>query len=182
MSYKNNFNRHRQYFHSSPGFESEKWTLVPLSERWIMLGKALRLAQRKEFFELNAFVMMSTHFHMLFSVTDARENFVIEAVHQQIKVLLELPHDQQALELPLLAEPITSYQQLLYTYRYIYRNPVEAGLTEKTEQYSFSSLRELIGKQPYVVGAMDPVSLIQFPQRILRWLNDAEDGRLYRSL
>ncbi|MEK6627995.1 MAG: hypothetical protein AABY53_05165, partial [Bdellovibrionota bacterium] len=70
-----------------------------------------------------------------------------------------------------LAEPILNYSHYLNTYKYIYRNPVEAGLCKKPEDYPYSSLYYLLGRGTLHCQVIDHLNLIQNPLHILKWLN-----------
>ncbi|MGZ3749374.1 MAG: hypothetical protein ACXVCD_18710, partial [Pseudobdellovibrionaceae bacterium] len=52
-----------------------------------------------------------------------------------------------------------------------YRNPLEAGLCRKVEDYEYSSLRSLIGLSELRAPVIDNMGLIHGPKKILEWLN-----------
>jgi putative transposase len=157
----------------------EHWALLTLHERWKILAEALAASHRQQNFVTHAFVMMSTHFHFLFSSQGDNENFVMEVLQQNLKARLELSAEQAAIEYPALSEKVTTYRHLLHVYRYIYRNPIEAGLVSEAENYPYSTLPELLGRQPAFYDAQDPLSLIQHPQRILSWVNGEKPDILW---
>ena len=72
-------------------------------------------------------------------------------------------------------EPIENYAQYLNTYKYIYRNPVEAGLSLKAENYIYSTLNILLGRSLAYCEIIDYASLIQNPLQILSWLNNKSE-------
>lgn len=168
--------KRQQFYHSSPGYLSEHWDHLHESERWIIWRNVFMKMERNGNFTLHAFVMLRTHVHILFSTPNMEENFVMESLHQELKRFFQMT---EVLELPLLSEKIDSYQQLLNTYRYIYRNPVEAGVVEKVEDYPYSSLFIQLGGKMNFTNVMDPVNLIQHPNRILTWLNQHDENFLY---
>jgi REP element-mobilizing transposase RayT len=181
MSKDHHFSKHKQYYHASPGLNPDFWPGIPAKERWTILTKSLQKTSEQESFTLHSVVMMSTHVHILYSTQPTRENFTMESLQRNLRCLLELNFYQDPLESPLYSEKITSYKQLLYTYRYIYRNPIEAGLCLRAENYSYSSLPEILGKKQNTCECLDPVHLIQNPVKILNWINEDENLRLFRD-
>lgn len=112
--------------------------------------------------EIQALVMMDTHVHILFKISDSMENFF---TNDFIKLM------GQKIPSEILVEPIKNYSQYLNTYKYIYRNPYEAGLCHQCENYPYSSLSLILGKNTNSLKIVDKMNLIQNPQKILTWLN-----------
>lgn len=73
--------------------------------------------------------------------------------------------------MPLFCDPILSSEYYKNAYKYIYRNPLDAGLCRTVEEYEYSSLRGLLGHSPLVVPVIDNMGLIHTPLKILDWLN-----------
>lgn len=171
--------RRQQYYHASPGYSSEIWEKITERDKWISWSNVFIKMEDRGLFSLHAFVMLNTHVHILYSTPRDEENFIMDSLHQILKHSLNEKND--VLEAPLLSEKIESYQQLLNTYRYIYRNPIEAGIVLRAEEYQYSSLFiQLGGKLPFA-NVVDPLNLIQHPARILNWLNDACKSQLYNG-
>ncbi len=112
--------------------------------------------------ELQALVMMDTHFHLLIGVSDNNENFFCDEVEKKLSSDLEEGRH---------CEPVTNLAQYLNAYKYIYNNPVQAGITLNCESYPFSSLQILMGKCSSHCLISDKMKFIQNPRRILAWLN-----------
>ncbi|MBC7754321.1 MAG: hypothetical protein H7Z71_08795, partial [Moraxellaceae bacterium] len=75
----------------------------------------------------------------------------------------------------ILVEPIKNYSQYLNTYKYIYRNPVEAGLAFMCESYIYSTLNGILGQNDLLLHVLDTMGVIQNPRKILNWLNSDQD-------
>jgi REP element-mobilizing transposase RayT len=149
-----------QYFHLNfdldvfPNFKALDWSFICHN-----LNKCL---VKWPPLEIHALVMMDTHVHLLFRLSDQNENFF--TAH-----FLELMGQKCPNEI--LVEPIKNYSQYLNTYKYIYRNPVEAGLSLMCESYAYSSLYQLLGQGPQHLKVIDAMGLIQNPRKVLTWLN-----------
>lgn len=176
-----------QFYHSSPSYVEAAWVGLRQAERWIIWRNAFNKLETECRMTLHAFVMLETHVHILFSIQKFEENFTMAKLQEFLSHELRLKRDIQAswefaeevLESPLLSEKIESYQQLLNTYRYIYRNPIEAGVVKRAEDYQYSSLSLQLGSNILFSNVIDPVNLIQNPGRILNWLNQDGDAQLF---
>ena len=163
---KSIFRSNKKFFHLSLDYETEP-LLAQLN--WLFLQKKVDELSRKFEIEVQALVMMDTHVHLLGACFGASENFFCEELQREI--LVSQKGDN-------LSEPILNYSQYLNTYKYIYRNPVEAGLCARAEDYVFSSLRSLLGRGLLSCQIHDQLGLIQNPVQILKWLNQNIDYKV----
>jgi len=145
-----------------------------MTERWQIFCEALSAIQYKTDFTAHAFVLMGTHFHILFSTRSPKEQLLAEEFHQCLTDLCN--KTWVALEEPLFCDRIRTAAYYKNAYKYIYRNPVEAGLCVRAEDYAFSSLRGILGN-PTLEGApvIDNMGIIFGPRKILEWINTPED-------
>lgn len=112
--------------------------------------------------EVQALVMMDTHIHLLFRISDSKEHFFSSDILKKLGILPSVDN---------FVEPIRHQTQYLNTYRYIYRNPLDAGLVTKCEDYPYSSLSGLLGKSTLRLSVFDRLGIIQNPIKIVNWLN-----------
>ena len=161
---KSLFRPGQNYFHINIDFH-----IHPIFKEldWIFVQKKVQYALHTHNVQLHALVMMDTHLHLLIQSDHQKENFFCDSLAS----LLKMPN--QIMECH--CEPISSYPQYLNAYKYIYRNPVEAGLTEKVEEYPYSSLSGLLGLGVSYCEIMDHLALIQNPIRHLNWMNNKEE-------
>lgn len=68
----------------------------------------------------------------------------------------------------------------LTAYKYVYRNPVRAGLVRRTEEYRYSTLPGVLGLRPLVVPLAEDTILFpeNFDWSALEWLNRVPDEAL----
>lgn len=156
---KSIFRSNKKFFHLSLDYQTQP-LLAHLD--WLFLQhKVSELSQKFEV-EVQALVMMDTHVHLLGASFGPNENYFCDDL--QHAILYTQKGDN-------LSEPILNYSQYLNTYKYIYRNPVEAGLCNRAEDYIYSSLRSLLGMAALSCEIHDQLGLIQNPLQILKWLN-----------
>lgn len=159
---KNNLFNSSAFFHLNFECEHSGWFK---ELEWIRHCRAINGLAAAHKIECIAYVMMDTHSHMLLRSVDRQENYFSEAVAKALK-----PDSAE----PEFLEPITNTSQFLNSYKYIYRNPVDAGLTRTCETYPFSTLHSLLGRSPQRLIAWDYMNVIQNPIRVLNWLNSSD--------
>lgn len=156
---KSTFRSNKKYFHVT----LEYYTSPLLKDLdWVFLQKNIAVVVNQYEVEIQSLVMMSTHLHLLISTFEKNENYFCEKL--QTKIYKSIVSDNHC-------EPILNYSQYLNTYKYIYRNPVEAGICAKVQDYNYSSLYYLLGKGILHCQIYDHLDLIQNPMRVLKWLN-----------
>lgn len=160
-----------EFFHLN--FEYETHSLFPELD-WLLINYKINKLADIFKIEVLAFVMMTNHCHLLLKSKNKNENYFSEKLIQELQCKGELINDS-------LVEPITNMTQFLNTYKYIYRNPVEAGIVSRCEDYKFSSLNGLLGKSFLETQIIDPLAIIQNPKRILLWLNQNDQQKYFTS-
>lgn len=159
-----------QYFHLNFEFEPTGYFK---SLDWDFLCININLIACEYKAEIQALVMMDTHVHILFRISDSKENFFADALLKKLRI-------QDADNS--LVEPIKHQTQYINTYRYIYRNPVDANVIEKCENYHYSSLSGLLGQSVLRLNVFDQMGLIQNPMKIIKWLNQNDQALKYSQL
>lgn len=153
-----------QFFHINTEYQPH-----PLFKEldWVFLQKLISALAKKHNVVPHALVMMDTHIHLLLFSGCEKENFFADDLQKGL-----LSQYVNTTELPSAhCEPIFSYPQYINTYKYIYNNPVVAGLSNKAENYPYSSLHSLIFGKILYCEVIDYLNLIQNPFKILKWLN-----------
>lgn len=153
------FKKNKKYFHIVLAY-----TVTPLFKEadWLSCQKILSDLQKDFDVEIQAYVLMDSHQHLLVSTERLNENYFTAAAQQRLGSVND---DTTS------CEPIRTLSQYLNTYKYIYRNPVEAGLSILAEAYPYSSLHGLLGKGKLTLEVNDQLGLIQNPYHVLSWLN-----------
>ncbi len=160
------FRSNRRFFHVSLEFHMQN---LFKDLDWIFIQRKINDAIQLFQIEVQALVMMDTHIHLLVTTFEKNENFFCEHLQIQIRPEARLEN---------LSEPILNYSQYLNTYKYIYRNPVEAGLCRQVQDYPYSSLALLMGLAVPHCQIHDQLGLIQNPIHILKWLNYDMDYKI----
>jgi REP element-mobilizing transposase RayT len=163
---KNLFRKNNRHFHINLDFASHA---IFKDLDWIFIQKKTEALCIEFNVNIHALIMMDTHIHILMNANDKNEHYFCEKLQQEINPLKNYNENH--------CEPIGSYPQYLNTYRYIHRNPIDAGLVAKAEDYLYSSLRMTLGYSASHCRIVDHLGLIYNPVRLLNWINKRDDFR-----
>ena len=161
---KNTFKTAIKFFHINLDFQTNPFFK---NLDWVLLQRKIEKFRLLYNIDIHALVMMDTHFHVLISTQNQQENFFVDSLKKDLKI-----HTDDEFN----CEPILNDSQYLNAYKYIYRNPAEAGLTSQVEYYEFSSLHFLLGRSIAYCQVIDYLRVIQNPMQTLKWLNQVKSN------
>lgn len=160
-------------YHISARCINRDWFKIPKEDVWIVFSNYLYFV--KHAFNLNilSFVLMDNHFHLLLQTPNsnisAAMNYLMREVSKELTRMSG--RINQTWGAPYHASLITTNHHYLHTYKYVYRNPVEAQLCERVEDYPFSTLYGLLGKSNLVIPVSEDLTLFSDSEETIRWLN-----------
>lgn len=161
-------------FHVSARCINKEWFGVPLNELWNMYTDYLYFINKAYNIQIISFVLMPNHFHLIVqapfnNLSEAMNYFMRETSKNisrrsgRINQIYGGPYHKSCLD---------NDAYFLTAYKYVYRNPVEAGLTNVVETYPFSTLNGLIGMSKLIIPiAKSDVLFRGDVSSALRWLN-----------
>lgn len=165
-------------FHIVCRSNNREWFYIPLDEFWNILLEVFSRGAVERTLRVHALVLMSNHFHLLASSVDGNLDepmrYLLREVCRQVnKKANRINHVFGG---PYKWSLITKTSYYLHCLKYIYRNPVNAGICERVEEYPFSTLKAQINPDRF------PFPIHQWkwagdwikwgdPASILDWLN-----------
>ncbi len=125
-----------------------------------------------------AFVLMSNHYHLIALFPHCNIGSAMNYLQREVSRSIgkrsgRINHVFGGRYKPCL---IANTQYLEHVYKYVYRNPVEAGMCERVQEYPFSTLRRALGQCELPFKVWDDLALNwspiphSIPDR-LEWLN-----------
>lgn len=152
---------------------------LPMEEMWEITTSELRLSTVLHEIEIQAYMLMRNHFHLV--TTTPLEN-LDKAMHLFMKTVSRTVNRRIGQTGHLWGGQhfrcvIDSELYFRHTMKYVYRNPVKAGICEKVEDYPFSTLHGLIGESHLPFPLFQPragsgIHLVpEQHQELLDWLN-----------
>ncbi len=123
--------------------------------------------------EIHAFVLMQNHFHLIISTPNSNLDKIM--AYLMYWTTFEITHASgrinQCFGSRHFACMMTSHHYYLHAYKYIYRNPVQAGVAIRAEDYPYSTLRGLLGLQRMHIPLIHDSTLFCDVEGTLNWLN-----------
>jgi len=138
------------HFHITTRTHDRSTFNIPLSNLWSCLQLILKQLESKHQYELTSIVLMQNHYHMLVRMP---QNHLIDFIQEFNQQLAE--HGKTKIDGTYLLDPITQRTYFFQTYRYIYQNPVRAGMVARCENYPYSTLFHLARGSAFSVFIYD---------------------------
>ncbi len=154
---------------------NREWFKIPLEEVWTIMENYLFFVSRAFDFKVVSFLLMPNHFHLLARSTElsrAMEYFMRETSRC---IGREAARINQTYGRPYHPTEFISNIHAINTYKYVYRNPVEAKLCERVEQYPYSTLYGLLGFRKLIIPVEQDLQLFAGDslEEALDWLNNS---------
>lgn len=129
--------------------------------------------------QIHSFVLMSNHFHLLMStpmanVSETMGYFMRETSRAITRSSGRINQTYGGRYFRCL---IGSHHHFLNAYKYFYRNPVEAQVVKRAEDYPYSTLHGLLGRSKLLVPVREDSFLFDDLNGTLAWINrDVDRG------
>ena len=149
---------------------------------WEIMSDYLFFIKHAYDLRIHSFVLMNNHFHLITStphgnLSQAMNYFMRETSKEFNRVLRR---EDQFYGSRYYRTLITKNHYWQNVYKYVYRNPVQAGLATKCEAYSYSTIQGLLGKKRMTIPLEEDHFLFS-DNRVnlgtLRWLNQTPDSQ-----
>lgn len=161
-------------FHVVSRCINHEWFSLKPSETWEVMQRHLYFTAHAFGFEILAFVLMSNHYHMLLLAPGANLSEGMAWFGRETS--RELVSSSGRINMTyggrFFRSNIQSHHHFLNCYKYIFRNPVEAGLAERVEEYRWSTLRGLLGFEHLLIPVREDLTLFDDLVGSLHWLNE----------
>lgn len=174
------------YYHLSARSNNKEFFELPIQVVWNILTGKLGKLQKEFDLKISAFVLMNNHFHLLMlspveDIDRVMFFFMKDTTKAMQKHSLRINKIYGGRYKGCL---IDNQRYLLSAYKYIYQNPLRAGLSKKAEEYKFSTLNmESLSYLPFNLEEVVPLSL-QSRNKILesRWINQSFTPEIIKSI
>jgi REP element-mobilizing transposase RayT len=152
---------------------------------WTIMEDYLHFIVHAYGVQIHAFMLMNNHIHLLIS---APLNNLSEAMNYFMRetsrcISRSAGRVNQTYGGRYHRSLLKSHHYYLHAYKYLYRNPVEAGIVARPEAYRYSTLPGLLGLQALRVPLVEDLTLFDSVEETLSWINTcphAEDREAVR--
>lgn len=166
-------------YHVCARANNKEWFHLPLEQMHeLFINLLLNLLKRHQI-QIHAFVTMSNHFHLALSTPNANLDevmlyFLREAARRANQASGRINHLFGG---PYKWSLIENRRNYAHVIKYIYRNPVQAGICQNVQDYPFSTLPAVHGLVPTRIPISDSIfdrrsTLDLSPGERLNWLNE----------
>ena len=122
---------------------NKDWFKIPMYRMWELCFDCLEYALEKEEVDIHAFVLMSNHYHMLLTTPECNLDKFMQ--HFNRRLSKKINHEARMMNHKFANRykwTIVGTKSYLFNiYRYLYQNPVRAGLCQLCIDYPYTSLR-----------------------------------------
>ena len=130
-------------YHVTARSNNKEWFYIPKEKTWKIFSHELERLRLENKFRVHAFVLMDNHYHLLCGTHESadlgiimcklqtRVSHAVNKIAGRINHVFGGPYKGSLITTP------TYYKTVL---KYVYRNPVEAGICDRVEDYRYSTL------------------------------------------
>ncbi len=157
---------------------------IPLDEVWKIMSIQLTYVNWIFKAQIHSFVLMPNHFHLMLTTPNAdldiiMANFMKETSRQINEYSGRINQAYGARHFRCVIE---SEHYFLHAYKYIYSNPVHAGISARCEDYQYSSLAFKLGKTKADFPVLEDNLLFPNYVKTLNWLNQKPSDSDWKSI
>jgi putative transposase len=160
-------------FHITARCINREWFAIHIDDVWDLFVDRLYYIRMCYGVEIISFVLMPNHFHLLLRTPSGRMDKAMHSLMTEVsrEIGSRAGRINQTFGGPYHSSMITCDHYLRHAYKYVYRNPVEAGICSSVESYRYSTLPGLLGKTNLFTPLAEDPFLFDDPTGSLKWLN-----------
>lgn len=152
---------------------NKEWFNVPAPVLWDIFSEQLYFLNRAFDFRIHSFVLMTNHYHMLCQTPAANLAEGMQYFNTQTSKLIagQSGRINHVYGGRFFRSLISSNHYFGHAYKYVYRNPVCAGLVTQAENYPWSTLHGLVGRKAELIPLVEDSFLFDDCEKTLDWIN-----------
>lgn len=163
------------YYHLVARTNNKDFFGLRMEVVWAIMTSKLGSLQKEYNLKIAAFVLMNNHFHLLMLTPEVDIDRVMYFFMKDTTKMMQakLGRVNRIYGGRYKGCVIEKQNYLLNAYKYVFQNPLRAGIVKRAEDYNFSTLNPSLTRLPFRIDEIVPLSL-QSKNRILesRWINE----------
>ena len=183
MLRKKSIRNNRFPYHVMTRTSNADWFSIPMDIVWEIVLQALKISMKKHPFKLMSFVLMSNHYHMVLKTPDANLDQIMFEFNRNLLEGLrsEASKENQVFDGRYKWRIVTCPKYLRNVIKYVYQNPVRAGIVKLCETYPYSTLRYLLKSESFVVPIFIEYDYFVHDLKFIKWINSGLDYESVRK-
>jgi putative transposase len=150
-----------------------------MSRVWDIFSEELSKTVNEHLLAVHSFVLMSNHFHLIASTPNSN---ISNCMHQFMgrssrRLTKEGNRINQTFAGRHYKTILHKQNYFLNAYKYNYRNPVTAKISDTVETYPYSTLRGLLNSCESRIPLVEDTTYLADPDGTLKWLNSKPDDK-----
>ena len=169
-------------YHITIRSNNRDWFDISLDKMWNICIAAIKYANNKHLVKVQAFVLMSNHYHLIIWTPNSDIDRFMFYLNYQISksVRIETGRINRIFGDRYKWSLIKDQKYYLIVLRYIYQNPIRAALSKRCENYKYSTIFYHIRNNHLGIQLFNPIHGNQI--LFLKWINENTDKTLNTQL
>lgn len=160
-------------YHVSARCINKEWFSNDLDEIWRVFQDQLYFISMAFNVKIHAFLLMNNHFHLLISTPNANlpesMHWLMKETSREINRISQ--RENQVWGGRYYRTIIESPHYYLHAYKYLYINPLRAGICSDVLDYPFHTIQSLLGNRYCTIPVFDNTLFYMGVESCIRWLN-----------
>ncbi|RYF34753.1 MAG: hypothetical protein EOO38_29320 [Cytophagaceae bacterium] len=171
-------------YHISARCINKEWFEIPMTAVWSIMSAYLFFIHHAFGCRIFAFVLMGNHFHLLISSPNAKLGPVMNYFMRETSrcIGFEAGRINQVYGAPYDATAITTDEHFADAYKYVYQNPLRAGIANDVLNYEWSTLPAVLGFTKSCIPLEADDRLVVDTAAALQWLNEVYKADDYQRV
>ncbi len=165
------------FYHVTARCLNREWFCIPLNDVWSIMEDYLFFLRIAYEVEVHSFVLMPNHFHLLLKTPlnnlSAAMNYFMRETSKRIGEMANRINHIYGGRFHRTLIDDDRYFRIVY--KYVYRNPVKAGIVRRVEDYPYATLQGKLGRGKLIISGKGDDNLFSYRshEEYLKWLNRA---------
>lgn len=163
---------------------NKDWFNIPMQEVWSIMSEQLFFVHHAFHFKIFAFVLMNNHFHLIVQTPEANLSDGMRWFMRETSRELARKGNRinQTYGGRYFRSIIKTPHHYLNTYKYVYHNPIKAGICKNVLDYPFSTIQGVLGKDLLLIPLEEDETLFNSIEDTLSWLNQIPTDQNWESV
>lgn len=161
-------------FHIGARCINKEWFNLPMDDVWRIFNEQLYLVNHAFNLQTHCFILMSNHYHWIASTPELNLSPAVGYFQREVSRQLNREGNRinRTFADRFFRSHIGNYHYYTNCYKYVYQNPLRAGLVERVEDYKYSTLNGKLGFNHLLIPVAPDTLLFDgdFAKQ-LEWLN-----------
>ncbi len=164
-------------YHLVARSNNREWFDLPIDRVWSIFSDYLHFTHHAFGVQIHSFVLMNNHFHLIATFPNGNLSDAMEYLQRETS--RAIGRDSRRINhvygTRIFRSRLGSFRYFEAAYKYVYRNPCDAGLCDVPSEYAYSTLIGLLGQTRLLIPTVEDTLLFQDMDGTIKWLNQVPE-------